>query len=242
MTLTDKLFAAEGRWLMGRVAPRKLLDSIGKHLRVVAPGREEELVAAIGARAEELAEGDRDMVVDGVAKGMLATCSVVLAGYEVLRPEFDGDERRTILFLQHVFGEAYKRTVEVVIEALATGDDPLDRVEKAMSKSSAMYGSYFRWDIKRTDEDTFDMNIKRCFFHDFFARHDATLVTTVLCAWDANWMQALDPAATGLRSERNSLLSLDSDACRFRVVRTDDPFATQKDVLAERFAEPARST
>ncbi|MQA75354.1 MAG: hypothetical protein GEU88_13595 [Solirubrobacterales bacterium] len=240
MSLTDKVFAAEGRWLMGKVAPRKLLDSIGSHLRAVAPGREEELVAAIGSRAEELAKGDQDMLVDGPAKGMLATCSVVLAGYEILLPEFDGDERRTILFLQHIFGEAYRRSIEVVIEALTKGDTPLDTVAKAMEKSSAMYGSYFRFDFERPDDDTFEMGVTRCFFHDFFARHDAPLVTTVLCAWDANWMQALDPGVTGLRSERTSLLSLGDDACRFRVVRTDDPLAAQEDVLAERFAGPAQ--
>ena len=109
MSLTDKVFAAEGRWLMGKVMPRTLLSKIGKHLRTVAPGREDELVAAIGARAEGLAEEDRDLVVDGPAKGMLAMSAVVLAAFEVLRPELDGDERRTILFLQLFLGEAFQR-------------------------------------------------------------------------------------------------------------------------------------
>jgi len=36
----------------------------------------------------------------------------------------------------------------------------------------------------------------------------STLVTTVMCAFDVNWMQAIDPAVSGLRAERTSLLSL----------------------------------
>jgi hypothetical protein len=56
-------------------------------------------------------------------------------------------------------------------------------------------------------------------------------VTTVLCAWDANWMQALDPATTGLVSARTSLLSLGQAACVFRIERTDDPAAVHRDAL-----------
>jgi len=237
VSLSDKVFAAEGRWLMGRVVPHRLLKGIDSHLTVVAPDRSQELVEKIGARAEELVEEDGDLAVDGAAKGMLAMSAVVLAAFEVLRPEFDGDERRTILFLQHVFGEVLQRSIEIVIEALAKRDAPLDAVEKAMRKSSAMYGSYFRFDFERPDAETFEMRVDRCFFRDFFSRHDATLVTTVLCAWDANWMKALDPAVSGLRAERTSLLSLGGDACRFRVLGTDDPLAAYQDVLDRRFVE-----
>lgn len=175
-------------------------------------------------------------MVDGPAKGMLAMSAVVLAAFEALKPEFDNDERRTILFLQHVFDEVLKRTMEIVIEALAKADAPLDAVEKAMEQSTGMYGSYFNFEFERPDPSTFEMRVTRCFFHDFFARHDAALVTTVLCSWDANWMKALDPAISGLRAERASLLSLGSDACRFRVLETDDALAEYSDVLDQRFA------
>lgn len=236
MSLSEKLFAAEGHWLMGRVVPHKLLEGIGKHLTLVAPERSDELVERIGTRAGELIDEDGDLAVDGPAEGMLAMSAVVLAAFEVLRPELDGDERRTILFLQHVFGEVMQRSIEIVIEALTRGDAPLDAVESAMRRSSAMYGSYFEFEFERPDPGTFEMRISRCLFRDFFARHDATLVTTVLCSWDANWMRALDPAVTGLRAERTSLLSLGADACRFRVLATDDPLASYEDALTQRFA------
>lgn len=236
MSVSEKFFAVEGRWVMGKVVPHELLRGIGKHLTVVAPGRSKELVDRIGTRARALAEEDADLAVDGAAKGMLAMSATVLAAYEVLLPELDNDEKRTILFLQHVFGEVLQRTIEVVIAAIARGEEPLDAVEKAMRQSSGMYGSYFRFEFERPDPDNFEMRVSRCFFRDFFARHDALLVTTVLCSWDANWMRALDPAVTGLRSERTSLLSLGDDACSFRVSTTDDPLAPYEDVLQQRFA------
>jgi hypothetical protein len=49
-------------------------------------------------------------------------------------------------------------------------------------------------------------------------------------------MRAVDPAVSGLRAERTSLMSLGDDACRFRVVRTGDPLAPYTDKLQERFS------
>jgi hypothetical protein len=40
---------------------------------------------------------------------------------------------------------------------------------------------------------------------------------------------------SGLRAERTSLLSLGDDACRFRVLKTDDPLASFEDALDRRF-------
>lgn len=48
--------------------------------------------------------------------------------------------------------------------------------------------------------------------------------------------RAVDPAVSGLRAERTSLISLADDACRFRVVRTDDPLAPSTDELHQRFS------
>jgi hypothetical protein len=228
---SDKVFAVEGRWLMGRMMPDELLEGIGRYLRLVAPEREHELVDAIRDRAAQLIEDDGDMVVDGPSKGMLALSGVILAAYETLVPLFDGDERRTILYLQHVFGAVLRRSFEVAVEALAKRDHPLDALDAACRKGFAMYGSYYGIEFDRVDPATFEMRVSRCFFHDFFTRHGAPQVTTVLCAWDANWMTALDPAVSGLVSERTTLLSQGDSACRFRVLETDDPLATHRDAL-----------
>lgn len=235
MTVSDKMFQLEGRWLMGKVIPHKMLEGIGKHLTLVAPGREDEVVAAIAARAEDLVAANQDMVEDGPSKGMLAMSSVVLAGYEILRPELDDDGARAILFLEHIINESLSRSMEVVFGALASRKNPLDKVDAAIRKSTAMYGSYFHFEFERPDPEDFEMRITRCFFRDFFARHDALIVTTVLCSLDAAWMQALDPAVSGLRAERSSLLSLGGTSCSFRVVGTDDPLAAYSDVITTRF-------
>jgi hypothetical protein len=198
----DKFLALEGRWFMGRFAPRELLDVIDRHLRLQAPERREDLLDAIRARAEEIAEADKDLPVDSQSEDMLAFTSTILTAYEILLPIFDNDQRRTVLFLQRVVGEVARRHFEVA----------------------------------------FEMRVHRCFFRDHFTRHGNPLLTTALCAWDANWMRAIDPAVSGLRAERTSLVSLGDDACRFGVLATDDPLASYTDRLNQRSdgKEPGR--
>jgi hypothetical protein len=57
-----------------------------------------------------------------------------------------------------------------------------------------------------------------------------------MCSWDTNWMRAIDPAVSGLRAERISLLSLGNDHCRFAVLETDDSLAGYTDKVEQRFA------
>ena len=49
-------------------------------------------------------------------------------------------------------------------------------------------------------------------------------------------MRAIDPAVSGLRAERTSLLSLGDGQCRFAVAETDDPLAGYTDKIEQRFA------
>jgi hypothetical protein len=237
MAVGDKLMGAESHWLMGRVMPRDFLHGIGEYLDDVAPDRKHEMIDAIKARADEIADADKDMPVDGPSKGALAISAVVLASYEQLLPLFDGDEHRTILYLQHTMGRVLKRPYEVTFSTLSKRDKPLDKIDKVCSKMKGLYGKGWDFAFERPDPGTFEMNVGHCFFRDFFDRHDARLVTTVMCAFDVNFLQAIDPAVSGLRAERTSLMSLGDDHCRFAVLETDDPLAAYTDKLNQRFVD-----
>jgi L-2-amino-thiazoline-4-carboxylic acid hydrolase len=103
------------------------------------------------------------------------------------------------------------------------------------------YGAGWDIDYERPEPGLFETNVRRCFWRDFFSRHDARLVTTVMCSWDTNWMRAIDPAVSGLRAERTSLLSLGDDQCRFAVAETDDPLAGHTGKIEQRFAAKQES-
>jgi hypothetical protein len=106
---------------MGRVMPRQFLERVGNCLHLAAPEREKELMAAIRARAEELAGADEDMIVDEQSKGALALGAAVLAAFETLLHHFDAYERRTILYLQHEMGVLLKAPYELFRATGSTG-------------------------------------------------------------------------------------------------------------------------
>jgi hypothetical protein len=241
MTVSERILGAEAHWLMGRVMPRQFLDGVSEYLELEAPDRKDELIAAIRARAEELADADEDMIVDESSKGALAISAVTLASFETLLPLFEGDERRTILFLQHVMGGVLKRPYQLMFSTLSKREQPLDKIDNACRKMEPIWGAGWDMEFERPEPGLFEMNVRRCFFRDFFDRHDARLVTTVMCAFDVNFMQAIDPAVSGLRAERTSLLSLGDDHCRFAVLETDDPLATYTDKLDQRFVGERQS-
>ena len=136
MAVGDKVLGAEAHWMMGRVMPRQFLDGIGEYLDLEAPEREDELIMAVRARAEELADADRDLVVDEPSKGALAISAVVLAAFEQLIPLFDGDERRKILFLQHVVGTVLKRPYQLMFQTLSKREEPLGPTTPTRSSSA----------------------------------------------------------------------------------------------------------
>jgi L-2-amino-thiazoline-4-carboxylic acid hydrolase len=241
MSLRDRILGAESRWIMGRVMAGDFLKGVGEYLHLVAPEREDELMAAIMARAEELAEADEDMVVDKPSEGALGVGVAVLASFETLLPLFDGDERRTILYLQHVMGTVLTRPCEIALKALGGRENPLDKIDKACRAEGPFYGAGWDIDFERPEPGLFEMKVRRCFWRDFFDRHDARLVTTVMCSWDTNWMRSVDPAVMGLRAERTSLLSLGDDECRFAVLETDDPLAGYTDKVEQRFVDKPKS-
>jgi hypothetical protein len=236
MAVGEKILGIESHWLMGRVMPREFLSGVGDYLHLVAPKREDELIAAIRARAEELADANEEMIVDDPSKGALGISAAVLASYETLLPLFDGDERRTILYLQHVMGAVLKRPYEKMFQTVSERDDPLEKIDKMCRMEAPLYGTGWDMDFERPEPGVFEMTVGRCFFRDFFDRNDVRLATTVMCAFDVNWMRAIDPAVSGLRAERTSLLSLGDDECRFAVLETDDPLAGYTDKLEQRFA------
>jgi hypothetical protein len=241
MSLMERILGAESRWVMGRVMAGDFVEGVGEYLHLVAPEREDELMAAIKARAEELGEADEDMVVDKPSEGALGIGVAVLASFETLLPLFDGDERRTILYLQHMMGTVLTRPYEIAFKTLSERENPLDKIDKVCRAEGPFYGAGWDIDYERPEPGLFEMKVKRCFWRDFFDRHDARLVTTVMWSWDTNWMRAIDPAVSGLRAERTSLLSLGDDECRFAVLETDDPLAGYTDKVEQRFVDKPES-
>jgi hypothetical protein len=136
------------------------LAGVGKYLHLVAPDRAKELSAAIRARAGELAEADKDMVADQPSEGVLGIGAAVLASFETLLPLFDGDERRTVLYLRHVMGKELTRPYETAFETLSERKNSRDRTDKACRAEEPFYGAGRDIDFERPEPSRFEMNVR----------------------------------------------------------------------------------
>jgi hypothetical protein len=166
MSVGERILGVESRWIMGRVMPKDFLEGVGNYLEQAAPGREKDLIAAIRARADELVDADAGTTVDEPSKGALAISATVLAAYETLLPLFDGDDRRTILLLQHVMGPVLRRPYQLMFETLSKRDQPLDKIDSACRKMEPIWGAGWDMAFSRPDTGLFEMNVTRCFFRD----------------------------------------------------------------------------
>lgn len=70
----------------------------------------------------------------------------VLVSFETLLPLFDGDERRTILYLQHVMGEVLTRPYELAFKTLSEWEHPLDKIDEVCLAEATSFGA--GWDIR----------------------------------------------------------------------------------------------
>lgn len=234
MGIADAVLAAEGGWLMGRYVPRAILGHIAEHLADEGVEDADAIIAAVRRGADQLIEEDADLVIDAASRGELGMSAVTLAAYRELEPRV-GDARAKEL-LSHAFARTLAGSMHWLGHQAARGG--IDGVEAAWRRASAAYGPYFEFEFTRPGDGSFEIIVRRCFFRDFMARHDALDVTTVICVMDGNWMSALHPDRDGLVAERTQIMSLGDEACRFCMRPCDDPAARMRDVLGEHGGDP----
>src|SRR5262249_32731957 len=100
--------------------------------------------------------------------------------------------------------------------------DPLKRLRgnRWMNQGQRMYGSGMQFDQEET-ENSVDLIVRRCAFHEFFLGQGEPGLTRVFCAWDRNWMDIVNASRHSIRAERPTTISTGGDCCRFRLTRTE---------------------
>ncbi len=205
-------------WFFGKLYPRKLLALIGEHAGEIAPGREKELVGRIEELAPQLVEADRGLAVDVQSASMLQISALILASHQVLGPEI-GDDEKTIDFLQRVFKKIGRRSTKLFTWILmGVPGNRMKTIEKALGSNIEAFGKTFEYETERNGDESYELKMTRCFFYNYFSKHDVPRLTSVLCAWDEIWMEEIDPAVDRhrVKAERPTLMSSGDDACRFQ--------------------------
>lgn len=170
---------------------------------------------------DELAQLDAERAcwaVDAQSAGHLKLTSLLLASYRVLMRKLPSEE--ATMLLQKAFVEPWRELTARVRAALDTADDPFLFLSTASKeKEVRTYGPTFTFERERDDADAYLLNIRRCFYHDYFVAHDAAELTRIFCEWDRSWFDAIAPDRHKVRFDRPTTLGYGGDMCRFQFRR-----------------------
>jgi hypothetical protein len=196
---------------------RMVIDAFFAALATARP-RDLDLVSRLRDRHDRLLTAQRDRVIDAASEHNLALTLAVLAGYRELAPVID-DEERLLDVLRAAFVEPLRPAVTAAV--LDAAPDPFAAmVNISRQREREAFGAGFVFTYPHDDDDHYVAQVERCYYHEVLRANGAALLTPVFCAFDANWIDAIDSDRHGLTFERPTTIGTGGRACPFRFRRT----------------------
>lgn len=184
--------------------------------------RLEEQPSGLLAAGDALLNEQAHLIVDEAARSNLRLATLVLVVYRALQSTLAQQE--LIQAIQQAFCEPYRQEMLAGVQAsLEQTADPLSLIAQvSRDKEQYVYGPSFTFQRLQDDQFAYLVNVKRCLWHTFFVQQGTPELTPVFCAFDLNWIEAVNPAQHGFRIERPTALGWGHDQCRFWHIRTQN--------------------
>jgi hypothetical protein len=193
-------------------------DHLGTTLREHA--LPEELLVAMRERHQNLETANRHLIIDEPARYNLRMTLALVAAYEFLQPRVGRDDALAALRTAFVepLGDGVREGTRAMLDNVP---DPFQAmVEVSKSREVQAFGEGFTFRRPVDDDQRYYVDIHRCFYHDVLVAHSMPELTPVMCAFDKNWIEAIDPDKHGFRFERATTIGLGGSHCPFHFSRT----------------------
>jgi hypothetical protein len=191
---------------------RMLVDAFFARLAESLPD-ERDLTARLRGRHERLLSDQRHRVVDEASRYNLVLTLAVVAAHE----ETSAD----VPLLTAAFVEPLRDYVQTATTtALDTAEDPFaEMVEICRRREEEAFGAGFVFTHPYDDDTRYVAQVERCYYHEVLTANGAAHLTPVFCAFDANWIDAIDPDRHGFGFERPTTIGTGGANCPFRFRR-----------------------
>jgi hypothetical protein len=203
---------AETAWVI-----QALLDVLKQ--RIPDSMQAQQLIEAIQDQQRALEAAHKDWVVDDQAAYNLRMGAVVLAAYRLLRDRMGHDE--LLALLREAFITPLRDTIRAgTAHMLDHAPDPFEAmVATSKAREANFLGKGFAFERSRDDERAYYADVTRCLWHSFFVANGAPELTPIFCDFDANWIDAIDPARHGFRFGRDTTVGYGGALCPFHFFR-----------------------
>ncbi|KMY55866.1 hypothetical protein AC623_19580 [Bacillus sp. FJAT-27231] len=169
----------------------------------------------------EILEENKAWATDKPTEFNLIFTSMVLAAFRVLKKyQYTNWEE----IIRYCLMERTKKKQQFFMKLYLFFDrKPFKRIVKiSKAKQVKHYGSQnFTHHIAKDTNQSFHLHVKKCFFFDFFCKHDALEIMPIFCSMDDIWGDLLLPHKHGVQFQRPQLLSKGDEHCFFKFDRTD---------------------
>jgi len=202
---------------------KNYFSALYQQLKKMIPKEAEDTIDEIKKRDQSIIQANQSWIVDPASEYHLLFTTVVLATYQVLLMKIKN--RDTVLgIVRYSFLEAQqsKAAKAQFIKMVEKDPDPYAMLVKVSKyKEEKQYGKSFVFERERDDESNYFLNVKKCFYHDFFSANGASELTPVFCDWDNVWGDELKDGRFGVKFERPETIGYGGSVCRFQFTRTE---------------------
>ncbi|MEU0869244.1 L-2-amino-thiazoline-4-carboxylic acid hydrolase [Nocardia brasiliensis] len=162
----------------------------------------------------ELVAADAHRIVDEPARYNLHMTLALVVAYRALVPRLGRES--ALAAVRAAFVEPLSVAVgESTRAMLETGDPFATIVAASKAREKHSFGAGFTFVRTVDDERSYHVDVARCFYHDVLTAHSVPELTPVMCAFDTNWIVAMDPERHGFTFERATTLGLGGTHCPF---------------------------
>lgn len=203
---------------------RRFFNALGGQLRDALPNAERaRWRREMQRQARVIYAANAHRIVDEASRWHLAWVSRVLAAYHVVRPIVDNQEK-TLALLRAANEAPFRATNPALLLLIRYGIPPL-RPEQAFSALArnfkrrgerTFFGRGFTYEQDRLDGQRNFVNIRQCFFNDFFRANGAPELMRLFCPIDDLLLGELGKPKYRVRAERPTALGFGDDMCRFQ--------------------------
>lgn len=177
------------------------------------------LVERLRRRQERLVDEQQQRVVDEPSRYNLAMTLALLAAYQELQA--GRDDAELLPALRNAFVEPLEPFVRTATRSLLdeAADPFAAMVELTRAREQRAFGAGFLFTHPDDDHERYTAQVERCYYHQVLAANDAVQLTPIFCAFDANWIDAIDPECDGFEFERPTTIGTGGPNCPFQFRR-----------------------
>lgn len=189
---------------------RKLLSTKNRQTNT------DKMIKDIKFKADELFFNNLSYLQDAQSQLYYLITSYILATYWVLKENnFPNNEAENII------ETGFKKTGEFWIKwpvriGLFFSKDRMKYLYRISGPSvKENFGKLFEIETTGDPKTQFTNHVTRCGFHEFFKRHGVPELTRLMCSWDENWYNEINPKKHKVVFSRPNTIASGHDSCRF---------------------------